>query len=280
MTTFTFAATMKRIVLIFVALILAACSNGPRVAQPTNRQARALEIYTERCKTAGERIFKTVNGVDGIYLMKVRPIEINFADQFKLDDPYGRDLGGLGYIESFLEGQFAATHVVDRGKTTEKWPQGYSYVVAQDSIDGRQYRYTGASEVVGKKDVNAPGVQFELRRNPNYDINNYAFILRKAPVAAPLPRWGVTYDDISTREEREYWIAGSSLKVIDLQTNEVLAERIGYMVDWEQGNQSGGRSPWHFAANNACPQFGDAHGASAQPAQTLRFVEKVLRPSK
>jgi hypothetical protein len=94
-------------------------------------------------------------------------------------------------------------------------------------------------------------------------------------------------DDISTREEREYWIAGSSLKVIDLQTNEVIAERIGYMVDWAQGSQAGGRSPWLFAADNACPDFNrnrlrrvPGPGFSAQAGQTIDFVDQVLKPSK
>ncbi|MBK7022991.1 MAG: hypothetical protein IPH41_05590 [Sulfuritalea sp.] len=76
------------------------------------------------------------------------------------------------------------------------------------------------------------------------------------------------------------WIAGSSLKVIDLRTNEVMAERIGYMMDRGQGNTSGGRSPWLLAADNACPKFGPekvgAPRSFHQPRQTRNFVEKVL----
>jgi hypothetical protein len=88
----------------------------------------------------------------------------------------------------------------------------------------------------------------------------------------------VTYDDISTREERGYWIAGSSLRVIDLQTNEVMAERIGYMMDRGQGNNSGGRSPWLLAARTACPRFPtDPGGHTYQTDQTREFAEKTLR---
>jgi hypothetical protein len=95
-----------------------------------------------------------------------------------------------------------------------------------------------------------------------------------------MPRYGVTYDDISTREERDYWIAGSSLKVIDLPTNEVMAERIGYMMDRGQGDRGGGRSPWLFAKNNACPQFPAApDGHVVQANQTRDFVVKTLKPS-
>ena len=137
-----------------------------------------------------------------------------------------------------------------------------------------------------KKDVTSPWIQAELKQNPNFDLNIYDYVLQKAP-PSPLPRYGVTWDDISTREEREYWIAGSSLKVIDLQTNKLIAERVGYMVDWAQGSKAGNRSPWLFAADTACPSFRfipnaprvspDSHW---QIGQTYRFVSKVLKPKQ
>ena len=83
----------------------------------------------------------------------------------------------------------------------------------------------------------------------------------------------MTYDDITTREERDVWIAGSSLRVIDLETNEVMAERIGYMMDPAQGNTSGGRAPWSYATDNACPPF-----SGGQVQQTEDFVETILKP--
>ena len=93
------------------------------------------------------------------------------------------------------------------------------------------------------------------------------------------------FDDISTHEDRQHWIAGSSLKVIDLETDDVIAERIGYMVDRAQGSRAGNRSPWLFAADTACPDFhrnpnsSIRNGAAAQMGQTLDFVEQVLRPT-
>ena len=145
-------------------------------------------------------------------------------------------------------------------------------------------------KIVGQMEANAPNVQVDLKLNPNFDLNIYSFIVDRIPAPGKPPRYGVTYDDISTREEREYWIAGSSLKVVDLETNEVIAERIGYMVDWAQGNRASQRSPWLFAADNACPDFyrnyknlkqgPHAHASMAQSHQTLDFVEKVLKPFK
>lgn len=250
-----------------LVLLLGACTSGSHAAQPSERQTKAMAMWQERCKTAGEKIYKKVENVEGVYLMKLRPKGINFGDQFKLDDPYGRDLDGDGYIETFVRGQYAATHVVNPTVASPTRPKGYPYIEVQDTKDGQRHRYTGR-------------IEEPWQTNKAYLQGYTRFVLDKTLATGPAPRYGVTYDDISTHEEREYWIAGSSLKVIDLQTNEVIAERIGYMVDWAQGSQAGGRSPWLFAANTACPEFADKHGSSAQPYQTVHFVEKVLKQSK
>jgi hypothetical protein len=270
--------------LLSLALLLGACASDPRAAPPSERQATARAMFQERCKKAGEFIHRTVENVEGVYLLKVRATT-NFEDQFKLDDPYGHDSTNDEYLLNFLRGFHH-----QRSTTAEPgFPPrvGYLYIEAQDPEDGKRYRYTGGVKAVRKKDVTAPAIQFELRRNSNYDLNIYEFVLDKTPASGLAPRYGVTYDDISTREEREYWIAGSSLKVIDLHTNEVIAERIGYMVDWAQGSNTGGRSPWLFAADNACPDFNrnrlrrvPGPSGSAQAGQTLDFVEKALKPSK
>ena len=259
--------------LVLSASLLGACA-GPRQApQPTERQAKAIAMWQERCKTAGEKIHKTVDNVEGIYLMKVRTTT-NFGNQFELDDPYGSDLTGDTFILNFLRGFHHQSKVEPYLGSPPR--VGYSHVEAQDPKDGQRYRYTGR-------------VEEPWLTNKSYLKGYTRFVLDKSPPKTPAPRYGVTYDDISTGEEREYWIAGSSLKVIDLQTNEVIAERIGYMVDRAQGSSAGQRSPWFFAADNACPNFQrnplrppltSGQGRSAQLSQTLDFVEKVLKPIK
>lgn len=261
---------------------LAACAG---IGQPSasDRLATAQAMFAQRCQTAGEKIYRTVDNVEGIYLLKLRPTQ-NFGGQFDLDDPYGNDLSGDGYIESFLRGSFGAgaNRTFVAGAPSRF---GYRYVEAIDQKDGNRYRYTGSTKVVGRKDAAAYNVQIELKSNPSYDLNIYAYVLERTVTTGPTPRYGVTYDDVSTREEREYWIAGSSLKVIDLQTNEVIAERVGYMIDQGQGGTSGGRAPWQMAADHACPSFfrnpnypprGPAFAVQAR--QTEDFVEKVLKP--
>jgi hypothetical protein len=260
---------------LLAGIVLAAWAQvSPAKEDPKERLAKAEAMFAERCKKAGVFIHRTAEDVEGVFLMKIRPKGINYGDQYRLDDPYGRDFEGDAFIRSMLRG-----FNTPPSKPTAFTPVrlGYTYIEALDEKDGKRYRYTGGMKVVGRKDPNTPNNQISIKHNPNYDLNIYDFVLDKVPAPGPAPRYGVIYDDISTREERDYWIAGSSLKVIDLQTNEVMAERIGYMMDRGQGNSGGGRSPWLLAADNACPAFIATRGASGQPGQTELFTAKVLK---
>jgi hypothetical protein len=231
-----------------------------------------MAMFNERCKKAGEFIHRRVTGVDGIFVMKVRPDVINYDRQFAMTDPYGHDFVGEAYTRSFLRGFFAQNSggsALPPGIPPEL--VGFEYVEAVSPVDGVRYRYTGR-------------IEEPWQTNKSYLKGYLRFVADRSPSGSPPPRYGVTYEDISTREEREYWIAGSSLRIIDLTTNEVIAERIGYMVDAGQGSLGGGRSPWLFAFDHACPSFlarSKTPGPAAPLAlyQTARFVEKVLQPS-
>src|SRR3990167_2301010 len=248
---------------------LSACAGGEtnRAGTDKPRQETAIAMWKERCQKAGEFIHQTEEDVEGVYLLKVRPKGVNFADQFELNGPYGSDVSGMGVIETFLN------KGTEPGKEPLSTAKGYRYVVAKDMDDGQLYRFTGR-------------IEEPWQTHKSYLKGYTRFVVDKSPPPHPLPRYGVTWDDISTREEREYWIAGSSLKVIDLQTNQVIAERVGYMVDWAQGSKAGNRSPWLFAADTACPAFRDPSLPRVQPAfsalggQTYRFVSKVLKPKQ
>jgi hypothetical protein len=256
-----------------LATALLGCSaTARRQHELSERQKTAMAMFNERCKRAGELIHRTVDDVEGIFLMKVRPVRINYGDQYALDDPYGRDLsGGGGYIESFLRGSY------DFGsgkKEIGPASRGYLYVETVDPKDAVRYRYTGSIKEVTHVDSVMSGGDGKTT------FNSKEFVVEQAVARGEGPRYGVTYDDVSTHEERDYWIAGSSLKVIDLHTNEIVAERLGYMVDLFQGSRAGGRSPWLFAADHACPAFPGKYGSFNQARQTERFVEKVLKPKE
>ena len=259
----------KAVTALLLSIALTACAVGPSASESSDRLATAKAMFAQRCRAAGERIYRTADNVEGIYLLKIRPEKINYNEQFVLDDPYGRDLSGISYIKSFLRGSYQAetTGVAKAGSPPRL---GYMYVVAADEKGGL-YKYIGRlqeHEVTSSVLVGGTGKKFKTTE----------FVVEKIIFSGAAPRYGVSYDDISTKEERDYWIAGSSLKIIDLETKEIVAERIGYMIDLAQGNTVGGRSPWLFAADHACPKFAAHNGASAQGNQTLDFAEKVLRP--
>ena len=256
----------KVCVVLAVLLLMTACD--PRAPGVSEKSSPAETLFRQHCMAAGETIKHKVENVEGVFLLKGRPEEINYSDQFLMDDPYGLDLGGVAYVESFLK----AHHKISRRNpaSIEASPArratdltGYDYVEMTNSQGGGRSRFTAYIDQPGKTD-------------PSYSLDALRVVLQKSPATGDTPRYGVTYEDISTREDRAVWIAGSSLRVIDLQTNEVIAERIGYMIDRGQGNTAGGRSPWLLAASNACPAFPGPH--AHQVHQTVRFVEKVLQP--
>lgn len=207
-------------VVLVLSLITIACQRT-EPPLPANAAKERLEkaeaMFQERCKTAGEKIHRTVDNVEGVMLMKIRPEKDNFSDQFALDDPYGSDFDGDAYIKSFLNGFFEANFKRPDVPANVVYPHvAYRYVEAIDPKDGKRYRYTGR-------------LDDPWRYDKSYSITYKRFVLDRNPAPRSSPRYGVTYDDISTHEEREYWIARSSLKVVDLQTAEVIAERIGYL---------------------------------------------------
>lgn len=253
--------------------LLSGCSFLEPINNENQKSDIARKIFEDHCKTSGEKIYKNVSNVDGVYLLKLRREGINYSDQFALDDPYGLDLlGAKGYITSFLRGSFQANVTT---APTYSGPKriGYFYVDAVDDADGKIHRYSSS--------INQPWLKDKsyLKGDLKFDVIDKILDVKPS-------RYGITFDDISTHQDREYWIAGSSLKVIDLENNEVLAERIGYMMDIQQGNTSGGRAPWLFAADHACPSFKSVSTRKIQPGFSLQsrqaqdFVEKVLYPTQ
>lgn len=148
----------------------------------------------------------------------------------------------------------------------------YRYVESVDPATGAKTRFTLVIKAVRQR---TPEQLEAYKKNTgieNPDINVYDLALERAPVDAFTARYGVTWDDLSTKEDRDHWIAGSSLKVIDLQNNEVIAERVGYMIDRAQGSKAHARQPWSWTRS---------HGPNClAPIRSTEFIEKVLHARK
>jgi len=185
---------MKRTTIgaLLFSLLLAGCV-GPSAGEKAQQEAaqarltKAEAMFQERCKTAGEFIYRTAENVEGVFLLKLRPGGMNHGDQYKMDDPYGSDLLRDGYIETFVRKRDA------KGLFNTIAAGGYGYADAIDPKDGKRYRYTGGMKIVGQQDPTAHNIKLATSKNPNYDLNIYSFRLDKVPAPDPAPRYGVTY---------------------------------------------------------------------------------------
>lgn len=234
------------------------------------KQLKAVNLFKRRCAIAGERRRQVVDNVQGIVWMKWRSHDINFGNQFALDDPFGKDCWGEGCIRDLLR----PTNVNSYVELVEKFKDGYQFVETIDPEDGVRYRYTA---VIKPLEGNREEYKDNSRRTGYGSERQDAFVaLIRTPIAEFTSRYGVTWDDISTREDRENWIAGGALKVIDFQSEEVIAVRAGFMVDPGVGSTAGFRKPWLFAERHSCPELVDDAGNPTRAGFTRRFVFSVL----
>lgn len=258
---------------------------------PLNREEylakikEAEALYKDRCeKVAGIRIYKTVPDVEGLLLLKIRPhrTDRELADPNWPGAAFGRETRGDGYIASFLGNEVPAQGPIDaqhRGQISNNVPlaphslPGYRWVEVIDPQDGQRYRYTGSDKVVGKKDPNAFNVQLELKKNPNYDMNVYRWSLDKRPSPSKTPpRYAVTFEDHVIPEERALWVASSTIKVIDLKTNEVLGEMTRYAMSYIHAPRYS--MPW--LNHSICPLM----HTTGDSDSTRQFVDQILIPKK
>jgi|GEM_PF-264772 len=257
-----------------------------RPYNPNNRAeylaklAEAKAYYKDKCENvAGIRIYKTVPDVEGILLLKVRPERGNrqLADPMWPGAAFGRDSPGDWYIISFLGDEYRAGGSPHRGYiTTDKRPgalPGYRWVEVVDPKDGQRYRYSGSVKVTDQKDPTAYNVQVQLKKNPDYDMNVYRWTLDKTlSPSATLPRYAVTFEDHVIPEERSLWVASSTVKVLDLETDEVLGELTRYAISYIHTPVQS--MPW--LNHSICPN----QNMTGDSYSTRLFVDQVLLPKK
>ena len=88
--------------------------------------AKAQALFDERCKTAGEKIYRTVENVEGIQLLKVREYVGSGEGQYVASAAAAHESTGDFYIRSFLlyereDGKFAGRALV-KDLNTSKLP--------------------------------------------------------------------------------------------------------------------------------------------------------------
>ncbi len=266
-----------------LALALAACAQGPQAErQAAEREATKARmtdgkaLFDEKCaNVAGEKIYRKVENVEGLLLMKVRP-ERGDRELANRDWPgaaFARETRGDGFITSFLGYEYGSSTL--DGTPTPIRPNyrgyissdrrpggvpGYRWVEVVDANDGQRYRYTGRYDEPWKTDS-------------SYSKSYVRFTLDKTISPSPTPpRYGVTFEDHVIPEERYLGVASSTLKVVDLQTKEALGEMTRYA--WSPGAPSRvNPSPWLTAYR--CPDH-----ARGNSTATRKFVDQILIPAK
>ena len=214
---------------------------------------REAAHFKKRCDTrAGELINRTVKDVDGVLLLRPRKAatEGNLRDQYWMGDPYGHDsMRPDSEIRNYL-----------RYLNENDVP-----VIRPTSHPGYRYVETASPQGVF--------MRFELSKDGKRIVGH--------PIDKASSKYAVTWEDISTQEDRQFWVAGGRLQVIVPDTGEILGERVGYLIEPQFGSQRGGRRPWLHARLTAsefaaCPPF---RAKSLLPINRL-FVEKVLKPAQ
>jgi hypothetical protein len=211
------------------------------------------QYFEHLCKNeAGEFIFKTVDNVEGIRLLRPRePVnDYVFRDLYAMEDPYGHmqeEAEEPGF--QFVSPPMWYAYLESPLRKTKRDP-GY-----------REFRHASLYTVP------APGQTVEryYRKGPASDRRS----LQLEYDTSGRARYGVTWRGIKRPNDREMGIAGGELIVLDLETNEVLGVRRGYALY---------RGSWEMTP--LCPHYGYFGGFDKATGFSAWFTMKVVRPPR
>ena len=216
-------------------------------AEWRKRYEPAKARFDQLCQNAGEKIYRTADNVDGILLLKVRGDDEKYQsnrynprkDQMWEDAAVESDWFRNGYIDGFLP------YTMRNFQSSS----GYTYVDVLQK-DNSIIRYSGDWQIT----LNHP---FHTEPNPKFPA-----------------RYAVTYENDISWENRKHWIAGTTIKIIDTKTNELMAEKTMYAFVPELGYSKFEQNPNPWGRGMRCPA-----GESEFEQRTVTFAIKVLIPS-
>ena len=228
---------------VFIWILMPSKAERKANQERKQRYETGKAIFAERCKNAGEKIYKTVDNVDGVMLLKIRT-----TNPYSSIDSASKNAmwESAAAASEFKDMSYIATFLNYRSSIYSN--QAYRYI---DILQNDQsiIRYEGTWNYIDKP--------FQETLNP------------KNPA-----RYAVTFEDDVNPEDRKYWVAGTTIKIIDLKTNEILGERTIYAFEHGQGNLANARMPWLRA--EICPE--KPKNYSWDYFYTFLFVHKVLKP--
>ncbi|WP_265302723.1 hypothetical protein [Verminephrobacter eiseniae] len=229
------------------------------------RYEKGKALFDERCKTAGEKVYKTVEDVEGVLLQEVWPNsgDSDWHDPHWSNAGLPRQYGAESYIQSFIMFEHQS-HPPQRGYLNTKdrgahdWYKtlpGYAFVDVKES-DGFVYRYRPV-----------PPAPPELKS------------MSRERLSGATARYAISFRGITVNPaDRDQWVAGMTVLITDTQNNEVIAEKTWYSFERGFGSKSGWRSPWLFAIT--CPATNGGKPERSSAYETRFFVDQVLKPQK
>ena len=210
------------------------------------------EYFDHLCKTeAGEFIYKTVENVEGLFMMRPRKEATDYELEhlYALEDPYGQVLGLSRHAEEYFV-----------------QPAIGKYQFLEEPLIGRRGASPETKYRRYYRDPSAhPGKDYQTAIDGRFV--RVPYIVAEQEVDAIQSHYGYTWRGITRPHDRELGIAGGELIVLNLQTNEVLAVRRGYIRSGDVRNNPTG--VW-WLGGHVCPGVGGK--------RDHLFVKEVLRP--
>ena len=245
-------------------------------AKAEARQKEYLEskaIFEERCKSAGEKIYQTVENVEGITLLNV-PKE---SPQGARNDPMWEGAvfswGGpeKEYVREFLywEIRYDNNSMIDL-KTVDPRPSasetqirlwGHPTNMSEHERAYRGYRYT---------DVQQKDKRFLRYRFPDDKDRKDIDTLLIQPIERP-SRYALEYKPIVDPADRKHWVAGVTVNVYDLQTNTLMATKTWYALNPTQG---------HAYQNDEWSRLENCPNDEEDIIYIRHFVNRVIQPKQ
>jgi len=204
----------------------------------------ARKVFYTRCSTAGEKVYKTADNVEGVLLMNIRGLNGRNNDLYWPDAALPFEGEGDSYIRSFLTTVYG-NYVRNKGYI-------YKY---------NNYRYVDVKEVNGI-----------MRYRIDTEDNGK---LKIEPSPPELARYTVSFVNHDNAKDREIGIASTTITIEDTLTGEKMAERISYAFSpprfWETRFVN-----WNNAIT--CPK---GTGKNRESYYVTRsFVNQVIKPKQ
>jgi hypothetical protein len=208
-----------------------------------------VQYFDHLCKTeAGEFIYKTVENVEGLYMMRSleRVTDDQLSHLYALEDPY--DATDDPHPQDYLvQPPFGPYRYLESPRIKDESENSPPFV-----------RYFRGSEKDSKKDY----VYMDGTRS-----HRVPYIVKKEGVSSLKSQYGYTWRGIPRPHDREFGIVGGELILLEVQTKEVFAVRRGFIRSGGVRNLTG---IW-WLRGQVCPV--------KKSLTTSQFIQKVIKPA-